>query len=324
MDELKLDPELEQAAEEVRKRRTLARFQSAEDFAAKRAQGARLAAWMNETLDRSGVRTETLSIPGPQGTSLRMRLHRPSEPGTAMPCLYTVHGGGMVSGSTLIDDPVLVPLVRELQCVGASIEYRLAPEHRAPAAAEDCYAGLAWLHAQARTLGIDPGRIAIRGMSGGGGVAASAVLMARDRGGPELCLQQLIYPQLDDRNTSVSSQGDWLAWTREMNLDAWHAVLGERRGSDDVTGYEAAARATDLSGLPPTYIDVGAMEIFRDESIAYATRLVRAGIPTEIHVYPGCFHGFELYAPKARVSQLALAARRSSLERAWFAAPRAA
>lgn len=319
---MELDPELAAALESVSARRTLLRLDSPADIAAKRAQSDALAASLTAALDRAGVVTEVRTIPGPaKSLSLQMRLHRPVRPAGRMPCLYSVHSGGMVSGSALMDDRILVPLVRQTHCLGASVEYRLAPEHRAPAATEDCYAGLLWLWQHASELAIDPGRIALYGVSGGGGIAASTALMARDRGGPALCFQQLIYPQLDDRNTTPSSRGEWLGWTRAMNIGAWKAVLGERYGSESVSCHEAAARAVDLSGLPPTYIEVGAMEIFRDESIDYAARLLAAGVATELHVYPGCFHGFDIYVPQARISKVALAARQDALQRAWDTGP---
>ncbi len=316
---MKLDPELRAVLAEVNARRTLVTLDSAEDIAAKRAQNLSLTEQLNRALDRSGVITEIRSIPGAgSGTRLDLRLHRPAQSAGLLPCLYSVHSGGMVSGTALMDDRILVPLVREFNCVAASVDYRLAPEFRAPAATEDCYAGLAWLAGNAAALDIDAGRIAIYGISGGGGIAATTALMARDRGGPALCFQQLIYPQLDDRNVTPSSHGEWLGWTRAMNVGAWRAVLGQRAGSPDVGPHQAAARARDLSGLPATFIEVGGMEIFRDECIDYATRLLQAGIATELHVYPGCFHGFDIYVPQARISRMAVAARLSALRRAWW------
>lgn len=316
---MELDPELRSVLAEVSARRKLVSLDSAEDIATKRAQNLALTDQLNRALDRSGVVTEIRSIPGPQpGSRLDLRLHRPAQAAGMLPCLYSVHSGGMVSGTALMDDRILVPMVRDFNCVAASVDYRLAPESRAPAATEDCYAGLEWLAGNAATLGIDSGRIAIYGISGGGGIAATTALMARDRGGPALCFQQLIYPQLDDRNITASSQGEWLGWTRAMNIGAWRAVLGERAGTATVGPHEAAARAKDLSGMPPTFIEVGGMEIFRDECIDYASRLLQAGVATELHVYPGCFHGFDIYVPQARISRMAVAARLSALRRAWW------
>lgn len=318
---MELDPELAASLDEVSQRRTVFSLDTDQDIAAKRAQSDRLTEFLNSGLDRGGVITETRDIPGPSsGSVMQLRIHRPAQAAADLPCLFSIHSGGMVSGSSLMDDRILIPIVKDCRCVATSIEYRLAPEFRAPAATEDCYAGLAWTTGHASELGIDPGRIAIYGVSGGGGIAATTVLMARDEGGPKACFQQLIYPQLDDRNITASSHGEWLGWTRAMNLGAWRAVLGGRAGTSAVTSHEAAARATDLSGLPPTYLEVGALEVFRDECIDYAARLSRAGVATELHVYPGCFHGFDIYVPQARVSRIAVAARLSALRRAWWPA----
>ena len=241
-----------------------------------------------------------------------------------MPCLFHVHGGGIVAGSAPRDDGMLLPLVRMFNCVATSVEYRLAPEHRAPAMSTDCYTALKWVCAHTKELGIDPDRIALGGISGGGGVAAATAVMARDLGGTRLCFQWLITPQLDDRNVTASSHGPWIGWPRKLNVGAWKAVLGERYGTDRVTGHESAPRAKDLSGLPPTFIEVGAMEVFRDECIDYASRLLHAGVQTELHVYAGGFHGFHLFAPNARVAKLAAEARLSALRRAWWPAGDAA
>jgi acetyl esterase/lipase len=293
------------------------RLDTMEDILLRRAERARLAETRNAVLDRTGVQTEMRTIPGPPNApDLTIRIHRPETISAPLPCLFFVHGGGMVVGTSLQDDEFLVALVRALNCAATSIDYRLAPEHPAPAAAWDCYAGLKWITEHAGELGIDANRLAIGGTSGGGGIAACAAIIARDQG-LKLCFQYLIYPQLDDRGITPSSRGDWTGWTKVLNTGAWRAVLGDRMGTDAVTPYEAAARIKDLSGMAPTYIDVGAMELFRDESIDYVTRLLQAGIATEFHIYPGCCHGFDLFAPNARVSKMAAANRRAALARAW-------
>ena len=183
----------------------------------------------------------------------------------------------------------------------------------------DCYAGLQWTVANAAELNIDPTRIAVGGESAGGGLSAGTCLFARDRGGPEIAFQYLIYPMLDDTNTTPSSlefADGWPGWPREMNLVAWDAYLGDASGSDAVSPYAAPTRATDLSNLPPAYIDVGVLEVFRDEDIDYANRLMQAGVPVELHVYPGVFHGWELATPTAAVTQIATANRRAAMKRA--------
>jgi acetyl esterase/lipase len=268
-------------------------------------------------VDRTGVSTTTVRVPGVKGgPDLELRVHRSESARDNLPCLYFIHGGGMVIGASRFDDGRLLPLVRRFGCAATSIEYRLAPEVQAPHLAEDCFAGLRWLSGNAKTVGVDPKRIILGGVSGGGGLAASTAIMARDRG-VELLLQWLIYPQLDDRHITPSSRVDWPTWPNRVSTGAWKAVLGDRYGTDRVTPYDAAARLEDMRGLAPAFIDVGDMEVFRDECIDYATRLIAAGVPTEFHLYPGCCHGFDAFVPDAKVSKTALATRNAALARAW-------
>jgi len=189
---------------------------------------------------------------------------------------------------------------------------------------EDCYAGLKWLFAHADELGVDPSRIAIGGASGGGGLAAGLALLARDRAEVRVAFQLLIYPMIDDRNVTPASYAitDPRMWHRESNRLGWKAYLGREGGGADVSPYAAAARATDLTNLPPAYIPVGALDLFVDENIEYAQRLVQAGVPTELHVYPGAFHGFDLFAPSARVSKQFKGDRDDALKRALHNAAR--
>jgi acetyl esterase/lipase len=198
-----------------------------------------------------------------------------------------------------------------------SVEYRLAPEHPHPAPVEDCYAGLVWTAEHAGELGIDPERIVVVGASAGGGLAAAAVLMARDRGGPALAGQMLFCPMLDDRNDTVSVRQmvGLGVWDRTANETGWTALLGDARGGPDVSPHAAPARATDLSGLPPTFIDVGTAESFRDEDIAYASSIWRAGGVAELHVWPGGFHGYYQLAPHTQLSRETMAARLAWLRR---------
>jgi acetyl esterase/lipase len=182
---------------------------------------------------------------------------------------------------------------------------------------EDCYAGLAWTAAHAGELGIDPDRIAVAGGSAGGGLAAAVALLARDRGGPALAAQMLMCPMLDDRNDTPSSRqmAGLGIWDRASNETGWTALLGAARGGPDVSPYAAPARAADLSGLPPAFIDVGSTETFRDEAVTYASRIWQAGGIAELHVWPGGFHGFSMMAPQAALSQASEAAQRSWLRR---------
>jgi acetyl esterase/lipase len=191
-----------------------------------------------------------------------------------------------------------------------SVDYRLAPEHPDPYPVEDCYAGLLWTAAHAGELGIDPTRIVLAGQSAGGGLAAGTALLARDRQGPPLLGQILISPMLDDSDSTVSThQIDGVGVAdRAMTRFGWTAYLGDRRGGGDVSIYAAPARATDLTGMPPTYLDCASAEVFRDETVAYASRLWQAGIDAELHVWPGGFHGFTSMMPHAALSRTATAA----------------
>jgi acetyl esterase/lipase len=244
-------------------------------------------------------------VPDPAGTwDPTVRIYRPRDAAGPLPCVYWIHGGGYMFGSALADDPRLSRWAEELPCVVVSIEYRLAPEHPYPAPLDDCYVGLVWTFEHAEELGIDPSRVAIGGASAGAGLAAGLALLARDRGEVHIAYQLLIYPMIDDRNVSASSRIKKAPiWSREANLLGWHAYLGHEPGGDDVPAYAAPARATDLSGLPPTFIGVGTLDVFRDEDIHYALGLLVAAVPTELHVYPGAPHGFELMVPTAAVAQ---------------------
>jgi acetyl esterase/lipase len=195
---------------------------------------------------------------------------------------------------------------------------RRAPEHPFPAPMDDCYAGLAWTYRQAAELGVDPERIAIGGASSGGGSAAGLALLARDLGEVPVCFQLLIYPMLDDRNVTPASVTltDPRVWNRASNLIGWRAYVGDAAGTDRVSPYAAPARATNLAGLPPAYLAVGDLDLFIDEDIEYAQRLQQAGVPTELHVYPGGSHAFESYAPATALARRFVRDRDEALRRA--------
>ncbi|GGS15393.1 esterase [Streptomyces nojiriensis] len=256
-----------------------------------------------------------LRVPGRDVTLLSAR---PAEATGPLPLLYYMHGGGMVMGNA---PSVLPQLLREwaspLGLAVISVEYGLAPRAQYPEPLEDCYAGLAWAAEHAAGLGIDAERIVIGGKSAGGGLAAALALLTRDRGGPTPIGQLLLCPMLDDRNTTFSSHqmAGVDIWDRTSNTTAWQALLGDRFGAADLPPYAAPARATDLSGLPPAYIDVGSAETFRDEDVAYADAIWRAGGQAELHVWPGAFHGFDSLAPEAALSQDARNARTRWLRR---------
>ncbi|WP_106815297.1 alpha/beta hydrolase [Microbacterium timonense] len=252
---------------------------------------------------------------GPDDNGVPLIVLRPREV-SSPPVIYHVHGGGMVVGTATDVLPALAPLAARVGAAIVAVEYRLAPENRYPAAVEDVYAGLEWVAQSAADLGMDPARIIIDGVSAGGGLAAATALLARDRRGPRLIGQMLVCPMLDDRNDSASGyqMAGSGAWDRTANATGWAAYLGDLP-REDVPIYASPGRATDLSGLPPTFIDVGSAETFRDEDVAYATRIWAAGGDAELHVWPGGVHGFDALAPDAPLSEDARNARARWLER---------
>ena len=273
----------------------------------------------NAELRRDGaIDVDEQQVPGPAGDpDVSLLILRPVGRTAPVPAIYHIHGGGMIMGHNRFGIAELVDYVVELGVAVVSVEYRLSPEHPHPAPIEDCYAGLVWTAEHAADLGIDPSRLLLFGGSAGGGLAAALALLARDRGGPDLSHQILLCPMLDDREITQSSREyDGLGvWDPAANRLGWTSLLGDARGGPDVPPYAAPSRAADLSGLPPAYVDVGSAEIFRDEAIDYAARLVRAGVSVELHMWAGGFHGFESLAPYAAVTKDAAAARLNYLHR---------
>ncbi|WP_371583586.1 alpha/beta hydrolase [Streptomyces sp. NBC_01314] len=256
------------------------------------------------------------SVPGPPGApDVSLLICRPTSVPGPRPIVYFTHPGGMIVGTNRLGLPL--DWAEELGLVVVSVEYRLAPEHPHPAPVEDCYAGLLWTAAHAEEIGGDPDRVVLAGGSAGGGLAAALALLARDRRGPRPLGQLLMCPMLDDRNDTASARqmAGLGVWDRTANETGWKALLGEARGTDDVEPYAAPARATDLSGLPPAFIDVGSAETFRDEDVTYATRIWQAGGSAELHVWPGGFHGFDGLVPQAALSVDAREARLRWLRR---------
>ncbi len=246
-------------------------------------------------------------IPGPEGApKVRVRLYAPGGSAEDRPGILYLHGGGYILGSPEMCDGVCCKLAGEIGSIVVSVDYRLAPDHPYPAPLEDCYAALKWFTSSAPKLGVDAGRIAVTGASAGGGLTAALALLARDRGGPDIVFQAPLCPMLDDRNITPSSHEftDKRLWNRSKNLFGWEMYLGELYGGD-IPPYAAAARAADLSGLPPTYTYVGELDLFRDETTEYVTRLLQVGVPTEFHIYPGCFHAFDLFTEVAAISRRA-------------------
>jgi triacylglycerol lipase len=246
--------------------------------------------------DRERTDCTERAIPGPAGApDVMIRIYRPRGSAVPLPCIFHMHGGGYVAGDAADLEGVHLPLAADLGCVIVSVNYRLAPETPLPGGIEDCYAALSWSSANASELGIDPARIGLMGESAGGGLAAALALLARDRGEIALAFQHLIYPMIVDR-TCVRADphpivGGFI-WTPHNNRFGWSALLGREPGGPDVSPYAAAARADDLSGLPPTFISTGGLDLLLEENIEYARRLSRAANAVELHVYPGAFHAF--------------------------------
>jgi acetyl esterase/lipase len=227
-----------------------------------------------------------------------VRLFRPAGVPEPAPALLWLHGGGYVLGSAQFDDALCRRFSRKLSITVASVEYRLAPEHPYPAPVEDCYSALTWL---AGLPAVDPDRVAIGGASAGGGLAAALALLARDRGDITPAYQLLVYPMLDDRSSGTSgapANPNYRLWSPRANQFGWTAYLGNADPQVAVP-----ARHDDLSGLPPAWIGVGTNDLFHDEDLAYAERLKNAGVPCEVEVVPGAFHGFDVAVSKAQVSQ---------------------
>lgn len=275
--------------------------------------GARLAS--DDDLRRGG-RVALREVELSEGASLL--ICTPQGVADPAPAIVHVHGGGMVMGSSRGSSSTeLLDLAEALGVVVVAVDYRLAPEHPYPAGVDDCTAGLAWTVGHAAELGIDPTRVVLAGFSAGGGLAAAVALRARAAGGPALRALLLASPMLDDRNDSASGrQMTGLGvWDRDANDTGWTALLGDRRGGPDVPEDAAPARAADLAGLPPTFLDVGSAETFRDETVAFAGRIWASGGRAELHVWPGGFHAFDSMVPTAAVSVAARAARLAWLRR---------
>ena len=273
---------------------------------------------LDEIVAGRPVEVSDHSVAGHGGVEITISVvHRTGHQGESAPGVFLMHGGGMVGGSRWSMLPMLVEWVVEHDAVAATVEYRLAPEFPDPVPVEDCFAGFRWFLAHAIEFGFDPRRVLIGGQSAGGGLAAGTTLLARDRGGPMPAAMLLMWPMLDDRNDTASAQQVDAAgiWDRTSNQTGWTALLGDRRGTDDVSIYAAPARATELTGLPPAYIEAGSVEVFRDEAVAFASRMWDAGGSAELHIWAGGFHGFQTIVPTASVSQRAMQTREAWVRR---------
>lgn len=254
-----------------------------------------------------------LTIPG--DPPVRVRIHRRKGATGDAACLLAIHGGGYVVGSAMVDDALFESWCLRFDVVGVSVDYRLAPETPYPGPLEDCEAVLQWVRDHAAELGVDQGRLGVFGVSAGGGLAAALSLRARDRGDAPVGFQVLLYPMLDDRQMTASSRWpDVPRWDPASNRFGWESYLGRLHGTDDVPHTAAPARASDLAGLPPTCVVVGTADAFHDEDVAFAQRLVHAGVPTDLYVFAGGAHGFASPACRAPLADRA----REAID-AWLA-----
>jgi acetyl esterase/lipase len=275
---------------------------------ARRALGAELRP-TDELLSRDG----RIALETRQAGETSVLIARPTGAKGPLPGVVYLHGGGMIAGDERSDLPGVLEWVEQAGVVLISVAYRLAPEHPYPAGVEDCHAALSWTLAHLDELGVD-GRVVLAGTSAGGGLAAGTALLHRDRGGADLAGLLLMCPMLDDRRVDAPVR-PYDTWSSVSNLTGWTALLGAARGGPDVSPYAAPARAADLSGLPPTFIDVGTADIFLDEDMAFGQRIWAAGGRADLHVWAGGFHAFDHLVPEAQISREARAARVGWLRR---------
>lgn len=269
---------------------------------------------------RPEVPVERRSVPGGNGAPDVEIYVVNMKAGTGRPCIVYIHGGGFVSGSAKDSIRASQDLATALDCVVIAVEYRLAPETTYSGSIEDNYAALRWTHGNAAALGIDRAKIAIMGESAGGGHAALLAIVARDRGEVPVCFQCLVYPMLDDR-TGTSRAVPWhqgkIIWNPQSNRFGWESFLGGKAGVAQVPAGAVPARVADLAGLPPAWIGVGSIDLFVDEDVDYAQRLNAAGVPAELIVVPGAFHGFDNPMVPAKISQWFNAAKLDALRRGF-------
>ena len=270
---------------------------------------------MRANLPPTDVTIEERTIPGPD-CEIPIVIYQPPAPGPRGGLLW-MHGGGYIVGVAR-DDARCIEFAEIVGCTVVSVDYRLAPESIYKESIADCFAALVWMADNADELGIDASRIAIGGGSAGGGLTAGLALYNRDNKGPDVAYQMLIYPMIDDTHDTPSGHEDTCPtiWNRTVSFKAWKMYLGDEYGTDKVSPYAAATRAKDLTGLPPALVTVGTMDLFRDENINYAQRLMAAGVPTDLQVYAGMFHGAEMLVPDAAASKQMRMDYLTSLDRA--------
>jgi acetyl esterase/lipase len=312
----KINPQVRWAAVKFIPRIGLSKPLPVGDWSGRRARSAARQVKLEKLLAKispppSDVEISNFSCPRPDGTMLPLRLYR-RRGSRSLALIIYVHGGGMIMGTVDAYDSVCAKYASFADIAILSVDYRLAPEYPFPAAIEDVSAGVRWARENYGELTIDPKRIGIAGDSAGGGIAAGVLLKARDEGFG-LSAGMLIYPMLDDRTIAspVSGPqltGPFIVWSYDDNITGWRCLLGEMTPGE-VSAYAAPARATQLGGLPPIYIEVGDLDIFHDEDVAFASRLRDVGGDVQLHLRPGCPHGYEVVAPKSRIAQLAMQQR---------------
>lgn len=296
-----VDPELAQALAGIH---TLAL--TAESLPAERTA---LASFQSSAPPAPGVTVEERLLPRPDGSALRVLVYLPAAPARTGGLLW-FHGGGMVRGTADQYDAQSRYFAHRLGCVVVAVDYRLAPEDPYPAGLEDGYQALSWLHETADELRLVRARIAIAGESGGGCLAAALALYARDHGGPAISAQFLQNPMLDDRTGTAAEPdplpavGEFL-WTAASNRFAWGAVLGREPGTLTPPAYAAPGRVENLAGLPPSYFFIGDLDLFVGENLRYVQNLLRRGVPTELHLYAGAYHGFMSFSKGANITKRA-------------------
>lgn len=290
-------------------------FNAIEDITARREALVQMISMQTADLPpNENVTTEERKVPGLEGDpEVAVRIYRPAGAEGTLPGIFFIHGGGMVIGNLDVEEGLAQLFAQEVGAVVVSTDYRKAPEHPHPAQSSDTLAALRWMGEHADELGYDPERLAVYGGSAGGNLALATALRARDEGGPKLAYVMAIYPMLDETNTTASSQAitDVGIWDRAANIEAWDWFLG----GNEADGIASPLKA-DLAGLPPTFIDVGDVDLFRDEDLVFVQRLLEAGVVTEFHLYPGSFHGSETFAPEAALSQRIMATRIGALRTA--------
>jgi acetyl esterase/lipase len=264
---------------------------------------------------------EKRSIQGPKGApDVSIFVINAAASGRPRPAILHIHGGGFIAGTVDEVVPKLQRIAREHDCVIVTVDYRLAPETRFPGSLEDNYAALKWLHVSAGSLGVDASRIVVMGESAGGGHTAMLAIAARDRGEVPIAFQLLIYPMLDDRTGSSRQLPPYIGnyiWVPASNRFGWTSLLGVPAGSPLVTAGAVPARVENVAGLPPAFIGVGSIDLFVDEDVNYARRLIDSGVPTELCVVPGAYHGFDIIVPEAPVSKAFRATWSAALAKAF-------